>query len=303
MILITGGSGVVGSRVAQGLLDSQQQVRILTRGGSDWADNPLPHFRRAGVEIITGDMRDPNKLAAALSGVRGIVHLAAVMRGTDKEMESVNVEGLLNLVALAATNNIQRFIHVSCLGATQFSTSKYFQTKWQGETMIRTSNFYWTIFRPSLIFAPTSHLMRALDYAVNRAPFIPVMGSGLNMIQPISADDVAACVVQSLYNRDTVGQTYDLVGPKAYSLTELLEMSGHAASTSSTTKTTVKVPLQLGFLLANLVSKMNPRAPISEDLVRVITTELIGDHTPMRTTFQVPFVSYESQFKRLAAPR
>jgi uncharacterized protein YbjT (DUF2867 family) len=45
MILVTGGSGQVGSRVVQALLDSQQQVRVLTRGGSDWHENPLPHFR------------------------------------------------------------------------------------------------------------------------------------------------------------------------------------------------------------------------------------------------------------------
>ncbi len=301
MILVTGGSGVVGSRVVQGLLDSQQQVRILTRGGTDWIDNPLPHFRRAGVEIVTGDLRDQTKVSAALTGCRAIVHLAAAMHTNDRELESVNVEGLLNIVALAGSQGIQRFIYASCLGATQFSTSKYFQTKWQGETMIRTSNFYWTIFRPSLIFGPGSHLMRALDFSVTKIPFIPVMGSGLNQIQPVSNDDVAACIIQSLYNRDTVQQTYDLLGPKAYSLTEMLEMA--AAGSSASKKPTVKVPLQLGFLIARLVSQINPRAPISEDLMRVISTELIGDPSAMNSAFQVPMTSFETQFKRLAGHR
>lgn len=297
MILVTGGSGVLGGRVVQGLLDTQQQVRVLSRGGQDWENNPLPHFRRAGVDIITGDIRDQNKVAAAVNGCRGIIHLAAQMRGSESEMQAINVEGLLNLVALSAAQNIQRFIHVSCLGATQFSTSKYFQSKYLGEQMVRTSSFYWTIFRPSLIFAPGSHFMRALDFATSRTRFIPVMGSGLNQIQPVSADDVAMCIVQSLYNRDTVNQTYDLVGPEAYNLTQLLQMASVAFYGQE--KPTFKVPIGLAFALTKILASFNPKVPISEDLLRVITTELISDPTPMKTTFQVPMTSFEAQFKRL----
>lgn len=302
MILVTGGSGLVGSRVVQGLLDSQQQVRVLTRGGSDWAHNPLPHFRRAGVDIITADIRDQNKVATAVAGCRGIINIAAQMRGADREIESVNVEGLVNLVALAATAGIQRFIHVSCLGATQFSTSKYLQSKWQGEMMVRTSNSYWTIFRPSLIFGPGSHLGAALDFWATRFPVLPVMGSGLNRIQPVSADDVAACIVQSLYNRDTVQQSYDLVGPETYNLTELLEMVA-TATNDGRPKPTVKLPINLSFALARIMAKLNPRAPVSEDLMKVITTEFVGDPEPMQSRFQVAMTSYEGQYKRLAKSR
>jgi uncharacterized protein YbjT (DUF2867 family) len=300
MILVTGGSGQVGSRVVQALLDSQQQVRVLTRGGGDWHENPLPHFRRSGAEIITGDVRDQSKVSTAVQGCRGIIHLAAVMKAPDKELEAVNVEGLINLVANAAAAGVQRFIHVSCLGATQFSTSKYFQTKWQGENMIRSSNFYWTIFRPSLIFSPSSQLMRTLDFVVSRTGFVPVFGSGLNEIQPVSADDVAACVVQSLYNRDSVNQTYDLVVPESYSLTDMLEMAARANTHTENVRPTFKIPLGVAFAAARILGQMNPRLPISEDMIRVLTTELVSDPAPMQSAFQVQSINFEAQFKRLA---
>jgi uncharacterized protein YbjT (DUF2867 family) len=300
MILVTGGSGNIGARVVQALLDSQQQVRVLTRGGSDWHDNPLPHFRRSGADIITGDVRDPNKVAAAVQGVKGIVNLAAVMRGTDADLEAVNVTGMQHLVTTAQNAGIQRFVHVSCLGATEFSTSTYFQSKWKGEQMVRASNFYWTIFRPSLIFGPTSHLMRALDFCVTKAPFVPVIGSGLNEIQPVAPDDVAACIVQSLYNKETVGQAYDLVGPTSYRLTALLENMSRRNMHQGKEKPSVKIPLKVAFVAAQLLSKLNPRAPISEDMMRVLTTEIVGDPAIMRSAFQVEGLSFETQFKRLS---
>jgi NADH dehydrogenase len=299
MILVTGGSGNVGARVVQALLDQQQAVRVMTRGSNDWHDNPLPHFRRSGADIITGDVRDANKVKAAVQGVKGIIHLSAIMRGSDADIESVNADGVRNVLDAAKAAGVQRFVHVSCLGATEFSTSKYFASKWQGEKMVRESGFFWTIFRPSLIFGATSHMMRALDFCVAKLPFVPVFGSGLNVIQPVSPDDVAACVFQSLYNRDTVSKTYDLVGPSALNLTELLEYMAQRNMHGSTSRPTVKVPLQAAFIAAQLIAKFNPRAPISEDMFRVLTTELVGDEDQMKNAFQVDCIPFEAQFKRL----
>ena len=299
MILVTGGSGNVGARVVQALLDKQQQVRVLTRGGSDWHDNPLPHFRRSGADVLTCDVRDASKVAVAVQNVKGIIHLSALMRGSDADIEGVNVEGVKNILSAAQAAGVQRFVHVSCLGATEFSTSKYFATKWQGEKMVRESGFFWTIFRPSLIFGATSHMMRALDYCADKLPFVPVIGSGLNLLQPVSPDDVAACIYQSLYNRDTVNKSFDLVGPSALNLTEMLEYMARRNMHETRTRPTIKVPLKAAFLAAQLIGKLNPRAPISEELFRILTTELVGDAEQMKSAFQVEGVPFESQFKRL----
>ena len=300
MILVTGGTGVVGGRVVQALLDSQQQVRVLSRGLSDWHDNPMPHFRRLGVDVISGDIRNTDKVRAALDGCKGIINLAATIRETpDCDVESVNVGAVRALLDMAQTAGVQRFIQVSCAGATQYSHSSYFASKWQSENMVRESNFYWTIFRPSLIFAPGSLLTRALDFWVSHGPFIPIPGSGLNAISPIAADDVAACIVQSIYNKDTVNQTYDLFGPKTYSLTQLLEIA--SAESAKGSKPVVKLPAGLGMALARIIGKLNPRSPITEDVVKALSTELSGSPRLVQDNFMVNNLPFESTYRRLTA--
>lgn len=300
MILVTGGTGVVGSRVVQALLDAQQPVRILSRGLTDWVNNPVPQFRRQGVDIISGDICDQNKVIAAASGCTAIVHCASVMR-TSREysMDAINVEALVNMVAVAENLGIQRFIHLSCLGAQQYSNSHYLRTKWQAESIVKSSNFYWTIFRPSPIFASESHLTRQLDYWTSRLPFIPVVGSGLNVISPVSAEDVAACMVQSIYLKETCNQTYDLVGPSQYNLTRLMEL--YSLDATGKTKPVINIPSKLGYAVANMLAKFNPKAPLSDEEMKMLTTDLAGDPQLMKQQFQVKMLPLESMFRRIPA--
>lgn len=299
MILVTGGTGAVGSKIVKGLIDNQQPVRMYGRGQSDWDYNPMPQFRKQGVDVITGDIRSTDRLAAALQGCTAVIHCAGIMRATPADsLESVNVEPTINLLNMAAAAGVQRFIYLSCLGASQYSTSKYFQTKWAAENAVRSSSFYWTIFRPSFIFDKRSPLIRALEFWCARSPFVWVVGSGLNEVQPVSAEDVAACVVQSIYNRGTVHQTYDLVGPQSYSLTELMQMAGQFVSGEE--RGCFKIPSSLGYTLGNMMSKLNPRCPISEDVMRVLTAEYLSEHSIMRDNFQVPVIPVESYFKAVS---
>jgi len=191
MILIVGGTGLVGSRVTELLIEQKQhQLRVLCRGQSEWDKSRLPDFRRAGVDVIVGDMNNPKNLEKALDGCKAIINCSGVMRTSDaEEIQAVNVRGVKNLVKLGKEQGVQRFIQVSCVGATEHATNEYFQSKWQAEDIVRNSSLYWTIFRTSLIFGPGSHLSRVLDYWVGRAPFVVVVGSGLNKFQPVSADE------------------------------------------------------------------------------------------------------------------
>jgi uncharacterized protein YbjT (DUF2867 family) len=296
MILVTGGTGVVGSRIVRGLLDNQQPVRVFARGQSNWVENPMPQLRKMGVDVVNGDVRDYQKLKKALTGCTAVIHCANIMsESKDETLSSVNVEPTKALLGMAEELGVQRFIYLSCLGASEYSSSKYLQSKWQAESCVRNSNFYWTIFRPSLIFAQESQFIRSLEFWSAKAPFVFVVGSGLNQIQPVSADDVAACVVQSLYTRETVQQTFDLVGPEPYSLTEVMEMASRYIS--GVDKPAFKIPAGLGYAVANILHKLNPRCPVSAEIMRVLTSEYSGDPAIMKSNFQVQMLPLESYFK------
>ncbi|ATI80795.1 NAD-dependent epimerase/dehydratase family protein [Sphingobium yanoikuyae] len=105
-ILLTGATGLVGSRLLPRLLAAGHQCRVLVRGGK-----AIP----TGAEAVSGDLFDPASLASALEGVSAIIHLAAVFRTKDEALIwKSNRDGARNLIAAAETHAPQaRFILAS----------------------------------------------------------------------------------------------------------------------------------------------------------------------------------------------
>ncbi|MBY0550995.1 MAG: NAD(P)H-binding protein [Candidatus Obscuribacterales bacterium] len=302
MILIVGGTGLVGSRVTELLIaQKQHQLRVLCRGNSAWDKSRLPDFRRSGVDVIVGDVNNLKYLEKALDGCKAIINCSGVMRTNDAdEIHAVNVRGVENLLKLGKEKGVQRFIQVSCVGATELATNEYFQSKWQAEDLVRNSSLYWTIFRTSLIFGPGSHLSNVLDYWVGRAPFVVVVGSGLNKLQPVSADDVAQCVTQSIYAKDTVGQSYELVGPESLDLKEMLTRTAQVNGRSTAT---IRIPSFLGIKLAAMFGKINAASPLDGEVMSVLTSEMVGEAADMTENFEVEALPFSSTFKSISSDK
>lgn len=290
MILVAGGTGLVGSKVVQSLLAQQVPVRVLARGLSDWASSSMPQLRRIGVEVVVGEITDAKIVEQSVQGCDAIVHCAGVMRaGPGGTARDINVIGMERMVEQGQAAGVQRFIYLSCLGASEHSQCEYFVSKWQGENILRDSRFYWTIFRPGLIYGDGSQMQRIFEFLTTRGPVVPVIGSGLNRVSPVSAIDVANCVTQSIYNRDTVGKSYELCGGAEFDLETLLK---EASAVRGNAKPTLSIPTGLAISLADWVAKVNPKAPISGDVMRIITQDLIGDARPAEEMFKLEFASY-----------
>lgn len=96
-ILVTGGTGLVGSRLLKRLVEAGVECRALVRAGKK-----LP----AGVTPVEGDILDPASLAKAVKGVSAIVHLAAVLRTPDTDLIwRVNLEGTRSLMQQPEAND------------------------------------------------------------------------------------------------------------------------------------------------------------------------------------------------------
>lgn len=298
MILVVGATGTVGRKVIDNLLEIPgQQVRTLARGKSDWQGSFLPGFRRRGVDVITGDIRSEKAVERAVRGCKAIINCAGVMRSTpEDDLHEVNVEGVQNLIDQGKAAGVQRFIQLSCLGATEHATNQYFGAKWDAEELVTKSGMLWTIFRPSLIFGPDSSLYRILDFWVQRSPIIVMVGSGLNRFQPISADDVARCISQSVYERDTVKKIYDLVGPDTLDLYSLL---GTIAEYQGRPVSALKIPSFIGVPLFGLLGKLNPKCPIDNNVMSVMTSDMIGDEAPMLAKFQLERQKFKKSLREI----
>lgn len=278
MILVVGATGTVGRKVIDKLLaNPQNKVRAIARGKSDWEGSVLPAFRRRGVDVMVGDIRSEASIKRAMEGVKCIINCAGVMRGgPEEDIAEVNIDGVKNLIAQGKDAGVQRFIQLSCLGATEHATNIYLGCKWEADELVKNSGLYWTIFRPSLIFdqGKQYNLYRILEFWIQRSPIILMVGSGLNRFQPICADDIASCVASSVYDRETVNKVYELAGPEILDLngllTQLAEHQGRQVRA-------VKIPSFIGVPLFGLLGKLNPKCPIDSNVMSVMTSDIISD--------------------------
>ncbi len=114
-VLVTGGTGFIGSHFVAALTDQGVKPRVLVRSTSD-----ITPLTALGVECIVGGLDDPDTLMRAVSGVETVVHLAAVTRArSEKEYFYVNADGTKNLVNVLRTaqSRPRRLVYVSSLAA------------------------------------------------------------------------------------------------------------------------------------------------------------------------------------------
>jgi NADH dehydrogenase len=115
---------------------------------------------------------------------------------------------------------------MSALGADVNGPSRYQRTKGAAETLVRESGLDWTLFRPSVIFGREDRFLNRFAWLLKFLPIV-FLGRSRARFQPVFVEDVAAAMVASLGNRESFGKTYELAGPRVYTLRELVMLAGN----------------------------------------------------------------------------
>ncbi len=238
-IFVSGGTGFVGGYLSAELLRRGHRLKLLThrRQGADLE----------GVEFVVGDVTDQKSYAEALRGCDVVINLVGIIRefpGKGITFDRLHVEATRALVAVARQAGIERYLQMSALGTRPNAVSRYHQTKYQAEELVRTSGLSFTIFRPSLVFGPEDAFVNMLAGYIRSYPAVPVIGDGEYQLQPISVGDVARCFSLALELPQTIGRTFELCGPDRFSYNELLDSIGAALGK----KRVLKLPNPLGLM-------------------------------------------------------
>ena len=159
-----------------------------------------------------------------MSGVESVIHLVGIISEVgESTFENVHAQGTQNMVAAAQQAGVRRFVHMSALGTRPNAASRYHQSKWAAEELVRHSGLEFTIFRPSLIYGPEDQFVNLFARIIRLSPIVPLLGSPHARFQPVPVEAVAAAFARSLGDPRSVGQTYDLCGPEALTLSEIVD--------------------------------------------------------------------------------
>lgn len=255
-------------------------MRCLVRRGSE---RDLRGF--GAIERVEGDVMARQSLDEGMSGCGAVVHLVGIIHerpAIGSTFERVHVQGTQNVADAAAAAGARRFVHMSALGARPGARSRYHQTKWAAEEAVRSSPVPWTIFRPSIIYGRGDEFITMLRSMLERLPILPVIGSGRQRLQPVPVEQVAQGFARALTLEATVKHSYDVGGPDAVSMVELLDAIATAMGRRRPLK--AHIPLSLVRPVTHALYRL-PGFPLTPDQLLMLEEDNTCDPSAFFSTF------------------
>ena len=277
-VVIVGGSGFIGSAIANRLCEAGVTVLIPTRRRS-----------RAGhvlllpnAEVVEADVHDPAALARLFEDADAVINTVGVLHsrpGTPfgPDFARAHVELPQKIVTACRTAGVARLVHISALGADANGPSEYQRSKAAGEHAIEAAgpDIAWTILRPSVVFGRGDSFLNLFADLARMFPVLPLTGASCRF-QPVYVEDVAEAVYQSLARPDAAGQTFELAGPTVYTLRQLVE---YVSALVGKPRPVVGLPEGIGMVQARLM-ELAPQPLMSRDNVRSMRVDNVASGEP-----------------------
>lgn len=278
LITVFGGSGFVGRHTVRLLAQRGYRVRAAVRR-PDLAGHLQPMGEPGQIMPVQANLRDLDSVRRAVAGATGVVELVAVLAPSGRQsFDALHIEGARRVAEAARAAGAQGLIHLSAIGASERSASRYSQSKARGETLLLKAFPGAVILRPSIIFGPEDQFFNRFAAMAQTAPFLPQI-AGHSRFQPVYVGDVAAAIVASLEGAAKPGTIYELGGPEIFTFRRLLEKTmefcGHQ-------RPLLPVPVWAAKLGATL-SKPLPMAlrPMTVDQVRMLAADNVVSQTAL----------------------
>ena len=295
-VLVTGGTGFVGTEITRRLIAIGVEVRCLSRRRQAVVAGSIP---------VSASLFDSGALERALRGCDAVIHLVGIISEVrDQTFERVHVEGTRRVLAAARATSVTRIVHMSAMGARENAVARYHQTKWAAEELVRHSCMDWTILRPSLIYGPGDGVVSLFEKLSRFSPVVPVLGTGRSLLQPVAVEDVGRLFVESLSRTPVFRQTLEVGGPDQISFNQWVEgilVRLHRR------RWVWHLPVPLARFQARWMEAIYPTLlgkapPLNRDQIQMLAEDNVADASATWDEFGFQPVGWEAGLDRLLGP-
>jgi NADH dehydrogenase len=295
-VLVTGGTGFVGTEIVRHLSAAGHRIFLLARNPQ--SPRSREFAARFNAKLKAGNILDPDSLTSTCSEMDAVIHLVGIISEIrDQTFERVHTGGTRNIVAAAKAAGVRRFIHMSALGSRPGAVARYHRSKWAAEEVVRGCGLDWTVFRPSIIYGPGDGFVNLFARISRFSPVVPIMGSGRSRFRPLPVTSVARAFVGSLEESRAIGETFDLCGNEILTLEEIIDA---ILRVTGRRRLKLHVPLAIARVQAAFLEFIYPRLfgkapPLNRDQIVMLQEDHPGDGRPAAELFRLPTHSFHGE--------
>jgi NADH dehydrogenase len=265
MILVAGGTGLLGAQVVELLRRRDLEVRVLTRDRSR-----ASRLVRVGAEVVEGDVRDRAAVRRAVEGVQTVVsaiHGFVGPRGVSPA--TVDRDGNHNLVQAARDAGVEHVVLLSVEAAAPDHPMDQMRMKYAAEEDLKASGIAFTIIRPT---AYMETWCEVLGRPLPQTGATKVFGRGQNPVNFVAASDVARLVELAVVDPGLRGETIGAYGPENLTTSQFVDVFQSVAGATGKVSHVPRVAMRI---TAVLMPVINPA------IGRMIRAGLVMDTAPM----------------------
>lgn len=262
-VVVTGGTGFVGSHVVDELLRRNHNVICIARSTSN-----LRWLNGKPVTIVDGSLTNQNSLNTAFEQADAVIHVAGLTAArNEEEFMQGNKVGTENVLrsALTRANSLKRFLHVSSLAAVGPAQSKnspiteetpyhpitaYGRSKKAAEDVVLRAKdkLPITIVRPPAVYGERDEAILSFFQTVNKH-IAPLIGFSEKWVSLVHVTDLANGIVSAMESPNTIGKSYFVSSDEFYTWKQISQLT---ASILDKKALTIKLPHSLVMTIAGI---------------------------------------------------
>jgi NADH dehydrogenase len=257
-VAITGGTGFVGSELAEWLTANGHEAVVISR--------------RVGVDI-----QDQAALCEAVRDCDAIAHCAGINRELGAQTyENVHVRGTANVIDAAKTMGVKKLLLLSFLRARPDCGSAYHESKWAAEELLRESGLDYTILKAGVIYGRGDHMLDHLSRAFHTFPVFGFVGYQSQLMRPVTVHDVVRIIKASVVDGRLAQKTVVVTGPEALTLQQAVK---RVAAVVGKRPFYFRMPVLFHYGLARVCENVMKTPMVGKAQVRMLSESLVETTT------------------------